>query len=29
VTVVEGFNYSNGDPLHLSLYGPLGEEAPR
>lgn len=29
VTVVEGFNYSNGDPLHLSVYGPLSEEAPR
>ena len=25
VAVVEGLNYSNGDPLHLSIYGPLTE----
>ena len=25
VAVVDGFNYSNGDPLQLSVYGPLSE----
>jgi len=25
VSVVDGFNYSNGDPLHLSVYGPATE----
>lgn len=25
VAVVDGFNYSNGDPLRLSIYGPLTE----